>query len=44
LATDGSKSSNVAYEMVTESLFRTGDFLVISHIYSREKSYLPRNL
>lgn len=44
VATDGSKISNLALNLVTENLFQKGDYLILSHIYSKEKTYLPRYL
>jgi len=44
IATDGSKISKLALDLVLENLYRKGDNLILSHIFSKEKSYLPRYL
>ena len=41
---DGSEASHQAYETVVSSLLREIDFLIIAHIYNKEKTYLPFNM
>lgn len=41
VATDGSPASLLAFQVVTESLMHPTDKILVSHIYNKEKAYLP---
>lgn len=43
VAIDGSPASHLAFQVVMETLLHAPDKMTISHIYNREKSFLPFN-
>jgi nucleotide-binding universal stress UspA family protein len=41
VATDGSPAAHLAFQVVMETLLHAPDKLTISHIFNREKAFLP---
>ena len=41
VAVDGSPAAHLGFQIVLESLMHNGDRMTISHIYNKEKGYLP---